>query len=163
MTQTFQACAADLMQTEVVQLTSDALIEEAIRTFEEYNIRGAPVIDGAGRLIGVLSESDLTRSEHVRGGRLSVEDNEYTLANPSDGTGEDDVDAQEYSPEVAGRQTVGDWMQHGIISVRPDATLKQVCETMERESIHRVLVTEGGRLKGLISAFDVVKYMAQAL
>jgi CBS domain-containing protein len=163
MTRMTKACAADLMQAEVMHLTSETPIREAIALFEEYNIRGAPVVDGSGNLIGMLSASDISRSDHVHGDRLSTEGGEYSLAEPSDGTGEETFEAQGYSPEVTGKETVGGWMRHGIISVRPDATLKHVCEVMAQESIHRVLVTDNGHLKGLISAFDVVKYFARTL
>lgn len=158
-TQLTEVRAADLMQTEVVQLAGDAPIEEAIRTFEEYNIRGAPVVDGSGRLIGVLSANDITRSDRVGDGRLDTDG--YELADEDEDG--DTTFSDGFSPTVGGRPTVADWMRHGILSVKPEASLKEVCEVMERESIHRVLVTEGGQLKGLISAFDVVRYLAQTL
>jgi CBS domain-containing protein len=154
--------ARDLMQTEVVQLSIDTPVEEAVATFEEYNIRGAPVVDSTGRLVGVFSAHDLTRTEHVHGGRLSVERDEYYLANRDDDEGPD-LDPEGYSPGILGRETVGDWMRPGVISVGPDASLKEICRVMVKESIHRVLVTQNDRLKGLISTFDIVRYLAREL
>ena len=65
--------AKDLMQTDVTTLSAEDTITEAIRVFEEERIHGAPVVDGQGRLVGVLSASDIVKVSHVEGGRIDAE------------------------------------------------------------------------------------------
>ena len=152
--------AQDLMQTKVITLSPEASVAEAIETFEEDHISGAPVVDGAGHLLGVLSASDVTRKEHVVHGRLTTERSEYYFANPLDEETNSFSDIEGYSPETEGPECVRDWMTPNIISVAPTATLAAVCKTMVRESVHRLLVVEDGKLKGIVSSFDVVRHFA---
>jgi CBS domain-containing protein len=161
--------ARDLMQKEVITLRAGATVQEAIETFEEYHISGAPVVDESGRLVGVLSARDITRTEHVRGGRIETMRTQYYLANPLEEEGEslwveeDLLGKEDYSPQVLGNETVGDWMKTEVVSVAPDASLKKLCRLMTEESIHRVLIVENGSVVGLVSTFDVVRHLAESL
>jgi CBS domain-containing protein len=170
MTALKHATARDLMEREVLTLNSATPVKEAIETFEEYRISGAPVVDTGGRLVGVLSAFDIARSEHIDGDRLSTERHDYYLSNPlGDEREEAPCDDEEfygkedYSQALLGRETVGDWMTPKIISVSPDTPIRDVCDRMVVEGIHRVLVREQGALVGIISSFDVVKYLAAKL
>ena len=160
--------ARDLMVSDVQVLAADALIEEAIETLEEYHISGAPVVDSSGRLLGVLTASDIARREHVSEGRLQSASSEYFLMNPLDeerGEGfwdnEEYFSQADYSPEILGQARVRDWMNPNIVAVGPDADVKEVCRIMVHETIHRVLVVEGGVVKGIISSFDLVRFLAE--
>jgi CBS-domain-containing membrane protein len=72
-----------------------------------------------------------------------------------------DLPEDAYREALAG-DTVADWMTRGVWSVRPETSLARVCRLMVREGIHRVLVLErSGRLRGIVSAFDVVRRLAR--
>lgn len=151
--------AADIMQTDVVKLHCNAPIDDAVETFEEYSISGAPVVDDAENIVGVLSASDIVRTDHVH--HEAIETGSYYRADPLE---EDDDSVsfgrEDYDPEILDRKTVADWMTPKVISVPPDASLAEVCGAMAREGIHRVFVVDDGRLAGVISSLDVVKYLA---
>ena len=49
---------ADIMTRDVVVFTKDQSIHEVMRKFIKYRISGGPVVDQAGKLIGVISEAD---------------------------------------------------------------------------------------------------------
>ena len=162
--------AKDLMQTDVTTLSAEDTITEAIRVFEEERIHGAPVVDEQGRLVGVLSASDIVKVSHVEGGRIDAERHEYYLANPLEENlgeapwwDEDFFSKEDYSVDVLGDKTVRDWMNPKAVFVAPEASLRKVCQTMTNERIHRVLVVDDGELKGLLSSFDVVRFLAQNL
>ena len=162
--------ARDLMKTKVISLVSTAPVREAIETFEEYHISGAPVTNEGGKLVGVLSAFDIAKSEHLREGRLATERGEYYFSNPL-GEEFEEPDWREvefygrddYDDTMLGRETVGDWMTPNVISTDPDASMKDVCETMRTEGIHRLLVMEDERLVGIISTYDIVRYLAENL
>ena len=162
-------CARDIMRTQVVTLSPDASIREAVETLQDDHLGGVPVVDQAEKVVGFLSLADIARIEHLAGDRLAEARGDRQLANPvGDALEEESPDDEEftsredYSPEMLGRETVGDWMTRGVITVPPDATLKQVCRTMVRESVHRVVVLdERERLAGIISTTDVVRYVAE--
>ncbi len=153
--------AADLMRTDVLRLSVDTPIQEAVENFEEYRITGAPVVDEAGRLVGFLSLRDIATSEHVRDGRIVAERGSWpdTVEDEFD-EGEGWGESDDYSPGVLGRETVQDWMNPDLITCTPDTRLKDLCKLMVRESVHRVLVVEGGSLKGIVTTFDVVRHIA---
>lgn len=160
--------AGDVMQKEVVTLSADATAKEAIELFEEYHISGAPVIDASGALVGVLSASDVARGEHLADDRIATERYEYFMQDPLDEEIDDfpfeseTFPQEDYSPEAMRGETVRDWMSPHVVSVAPDADMGTVCETMVRESIHRVLVVENDRLRGILSTFDIVRFLANA-
>lgn len=156
--------ASDLMQGGLITLSADAPLGDAIRTFEENKISGAPVTDRAGKLVGVLSISDVARMDHVRGGRIETERADYYLANPLDDDSDRDFsEMDDYSPVSGGTETVREWMNPVIISIAREASLKEVCEVMARESVHRVLVAEDDIAFGIISTLDVVRFLAREL
>jgi len=47
------------MTKNVVSVDQDCTVEHAIRTLLEHRISGAPVADGAGNLVGIISEFQL--------------------------------------------------------------------------------------------------------
>jgi CBS domain-containing protein len=160
--------ARDLMRTEVVTLSPDATIREAVETLQDDHLGGVPVVDEAEKVIGFLSLADIARIEHLQGDRVAEIRGDRRLANPiGEAVGEESVDDEEfvgrddYSPEMLGRETVGQWMTRGVVSVAPSATLQQVCSVMVKESVHRVVVLERDRLKGIISTMDIVRHLAE--
>jgi CBS domain-containing protein len=59
--------------------------------------------------------------------------------------------------------TVREFMTPTVITVAPTATLKQVCSVLARENIHRVVVTERGKLVGIVTTTDIVRRLADEL
>jgi CBS domain-containing protein len=159
----------DLMRTNVSTLSADATIREAVQTLQDDRLGGVPVVDASERVVGFLSLTDIARTEHMQGDRLTESRGEWRLANPIGEALEEESSADEeftnredYSPEMLGRETVGQWMTSGVVSVSPDATLKQVCRMMVTESVHRVVVLdERGRLQGILSTMDIVRHLAE--
>jgi CBS domain-containing protein len=161
--------AEDLMRTHLISLSPDDTIVAAIAQLEESRISGAPVVDENGKLAGVLSLSDIARTDHLAGDRVAAERGDFEMSEPSGEERTDEVDPndvfflkEDYSAELLGRELVGDWMTRDVISVSPEATLEEVCQVMVSEHIHRVFVTEAEKLVGVISSFDVVRKIARA-
>ncbi|MCB9897045.1 MAG: CBS domain-containing protein [Planctomycetes bacterium] len=167
MTALTHVTAKDMMQAKVLTLAVDASVLEAIEIFEDERISGAPVVDAGGNLVGVLSLHDIARKEHVLRGRLVTERNdELADVDESERAPWDEPEQygrDDYSREVLGDQRVADWMNPKVIRVAPEASLKEICRTMAGEGIHRVVVTEGARVVGIISTTDVVRLLANKL
>jgi len=166
MNRTKPITAKDLMNKDVVRLDADAPIESAIEMLDENEISGAPVTDDCGHLLGVLSARDVTRAEHVRSGRIEANRGDFSMSDPigeDDDLGNEDVvmARENYSPAVAGSDTVADWMNRRVVTVEPDANLRDVCRSMYKEHAHRVIVARGGKVEGIITSFDVVRWIAE--
>ena len=158
--------ATDIMEKDVVQLHTLTRIEAAIETLEEYSIQGAPVVDEAEELVGVLSATDILKRDNAHDEEVRRSRSGYYSADPlfdaDDFFGNKDYffGNEDYSPELLGRELVVDWMTPRVISVKPDASLAEICSLFDKERIHRVFVVENGRAVGVISTFDIVKRLA---
>lgn len=160
--------ARDIMKRSVFKLEPTMTIEDAVTSFSELHISGAPVVDRSGKLVGVLSAFDIAKPENMRDGLVSTRRGEYALGESSpddDGSYDEDVvfSMEDYSPEVLRSGTVADLMTNEVICVGPDASLKDVCAVMVKEHIHRVMVTDDTRLVGIISSLDVARCVAAHL
>lgn len=159
--------AKDLMNKDVVRLDAEDSIEVAIETLDENEISGAPVIDESGHLLGVLSARDVTRAEHVRSGRIEANRGDFSMSEPAseeeEGDGNEDIvmGREDYSPTVGGLDTVADWMNRRVVTVEPDTSLRNVCRKMYKEHVHRVIVAQDGKVEGIITSFDVVRWIAE--
>ncbi len=158
-----QVIASDLMEDDLMVLHAEDTIDTAVAAFEEYGITAAPVKDANDELVGVLSASDVARTRHIRDGEL-VTCHGFYRDDPLDAdTGEHrGFSREDYDSEVLSRERVKDWMNPNIIALRPTASIKEVCEVMGRERIHRVFVVENKSLKGVVSSFDIVNFIAGA-
>jgi len=169
MTRTAKVLAQDLMSRDLVFLRVSAPIHEAVETLEEYRISGAPVVNEAEELVGVLSASDIVKAEHIDDDRLVSRRAEFYSYDPLWEDGDADsvwqdraFGREDYRPELLGRETVGDWMTARVISVAPDASLRDVCAVIDAEKIHRVFVIDGKKLVGVISTIDIVSFLARS-
>ncbi|MBM3995907.1 MAG: CBS domain-containing protein [Planctomycetes bacterium] len=141
--------AADLMAPNPISLRAEAKVAEAIALFTEKGIAAAPVIDDAGRPIGVLSRSDVLvhHCEHHRHGERKPE---YFFAGSD---AEQDV-------RPTGGLTVADLMTPAVFAVAPDTPVHRVVSDMVGLHVHRLFVVDdAGVLIGVISAMDVLRHL----
>jgi CBS domain-containing protein len=158
-----QAVARDLMPAPVITLPQDTTISEALALCEDEGIRGVPVVDEAGHVVGVLSQDDVARDEHLRKDRLEA-GRDWSFGEPDENLENEEREIlarEDYSPETLGRDTVADWMNPRLIAVAPATPLKAVCEVLRRDGIHRVLVMERRHFEGIITSSDVVAWLAE--
>ena len=106
------------------------------RTLEDH-ISGAPVARVDGTLMGIVSKTDLVQ-------RLMD-------THPAHGT----VDEPSFWDQEF---QVGDIMSEVVATVPPAATLPEVAERMARDRIHRVLVTDGDKLLGIVTSIDLLAH-----
>src|SRR4051812_41015010 len=82
-TMTHPTVAADLMQRDIVTVSPDSTLREALALMTQNHVAGLPVMDGNGRCVGLITASDV----------LNYEDEH---ASPSGETGS----AQFFDPET---------------------------------------------------------------
>lgn len=145
-----EIAAKDIMQSEVVTLNSDTSLSDAATLFKQNKISGAPVLDARGHIVGVVSQSDVLK-EMIEIDLDDYLDNSFYMCLPfSDGSV---FSTSAHQPDLI---PVSKIMNTSVITVSPDDTLAQIASTMRSNHIHRVLVTDGSGLVGIISTFDVL-------
>jgi len=119
--------ASDVMTRELITFTPEMEIMHAVSALVDNDISGAPVVDGAGQLVGILTERDcLTTAVHSG-----------------------------YFDEPGGR--VAEYMSSPVETVEPHESLVDIADRFLASPHRRYPVVEEGRLIGLISRRDVLK------
>jgi len=174
------------MTTEIVCVTPETSLRDAIELLAKGHLSGAPVVS-AGRIIGVVSTADLMTFLAQQPGVPT----ERSVAGESDdrmevdaAEADDDMDWQSTyfadlwddvgadtsarfdstnAPEwdVLAEHDVAEIMTRAPIhTVFPDDSAESAARVMESEGIHRVLVVEGEVLVGILSSLDITRAAA---
>jgi IMP dehydrogenase len=132
--ETAGASVGDLMHPDPIVIRADAPLAEAARLLDRHSISGLPVVDNAGFLVGVLSQTDLLRARAT----------EHLWAN---------------WPGLSVRHL----MTSPAIHVRASLPTAAAARLMERERVHRLVVVreDDERIPiGVLSVSDIVHAMA---
>jgi CBS domain-containing protein len=144
--------AADLMTSDPVSIFEGATIREAIAFLTDKQVSAAPVIDEAGRPVGVLSRADLVRYDRER---LDYAPAKAPYFDPDEYFDKVPPGFQVERPD--GTQ-VHDVMTPVVFSVTPATSVTNVIEEMLARRVHRLFVIDaGGVLVGVISTLDVLR------
>jgi CBS domain-containing protein len=161
---------ADIMTRDVVTVAPDYTVAELVQLLEFEQISGAPVVDENAAVLGVVSATDVLRlaahEAEITAGDTTIEASDNTpypyFVNP-----DDLPQLRARSPAVAtsafSEYTVRDIMTPATFSVHASATLPELARFLWRGQIHRALVVEGEKLRGLVTSFDVVRAVAGEL
>ncbi|MFZ4639563.1 MAG: CBS domain-containing protein [Nodosilinea sp.] len=146
---------AEVMTPNPFSVGPDTLLQEAIQLLAENHIGGVPVIDPTGKLVGILSESDLMwQATGVdMPAYIMLLDSVIYLKNPS-----------QYTQEIhkALGQLVRDVMTAKVITIGPDRPLREAAHLMHEKRIRRLpVVTDQGQVVGMVTRGDIVREMAQ--
>jgi CBS domain-containing protein len=126
---------AELMQTDVQTVAVDAALNEAALTLADAHVSGLPVVASDGRLVGVISTTDILASEE------EVEDEAARVA------------LFESTP-------VRDLMTPRPVTIGPGASVKEAAQLLLHADVHRLFVVEDDRIVGVISTTDIVRAVA---
>jgi CBS-domain-containing membrane protein len=150
--------ARDIMTGGVIVVRESDSLQTAIETLRSEHITGAPVVDAAGKLVGILSISDLIGPSAGEGEPASV-----PLAHGGDRTSWELYDRAAAGAGDHSGQTVKDRMSRQVTSVADDASLVDVARAMCGGHWHRVpVVDRSGSLTGIISTMDVLAAVVNA-
>ncbi len=157
--------ARDVMRKNVQKLESGMPIDRAIALFEEAHISGAPVVDAQDRVVGVLTLADVANAELAAKSRLEGTSREYAVGgwrgDEEDLSEDEFVSMESLAIDAESGDTVAEWMTQEVVSVRSEASLRDVCRVMAENKIHRVLVVDEKKLHGIVTNSDVVRWIAE--
>jgi len=150
--------AIDVMTTNVITIDPNTSVQEVAQLLSERGISGAPVVDAAGRLVGIVSEGDLlhrveTATER-RPERLTGRRRSWWL----DTIGSTQELARDYVKSHG--RTARDVMTRDVISVTDMTELADVAMLLETKRIKRVPVLRDGKLVGIVSRANLVRALA---
>jgi CBS-domain-containing membrane protein len=129
---------SELMQSEVESIPPDAVAADVMATLAESRISALPVMDSTGRLLGVVSTTDIlaleeeTPNERARASALQ-------------------------------RTRAADLMTPEPLTISPHAEVSEAAARMLEAEVHHLFVTEHDRVVGVISTTDIVRAVATGL
>ena len=149
--------AADVMVRDVICVPGDMDLRDVTKLFIDRGITGAPVLDKAGNLAGVISQRDILYNNLTRDDELKLESDFYQQVR---------VEGQPlprgYQIEDTNSGRVSDVMTPVVHAVSEAASLESVARLMLKKHIHRVIVKKGKRVAGIISALDLLRAVGAA-
>ncbi|MFD7708329.1 CBS domain-containing protein [Streptomyces sp. NPDC059785] len=133
---------SDVMTHTVVAVGREAPFKEIVQLMGQWKVSALPVLEGEGRVVGVVSEADLLHKEEFRD---SDPDRFTQLHHLSD-------------LAKAGALTAEDLMSAPAVTVHAGAALAQAARIMARRKVKRLpVVSDAGLLEGLVSRADLLK------
>jgi CBS domain-containing protein len=143
--------AQEIMTRDVITVRPDTLVRDIAALMVEKHISGVPVLTDNGKLIGMVSQSDLLHRAEVATERkhkwwFRIFADSGTLA-------------REYAK--AHGLKAHDIMSRYVISVRDDAELRDVADILDQRRVKRVPVVREDRLVGIITRGDLVRALSQ--
>ncbi|MGD0971306.1 MAG: CBS domain-containing protein [Desulfobaccales bacterium] len=146
--------ARDIMTQAVLTVSPETLVSDLAKTLVGKNIGGVPVVDADGRLVGIVTQSDLVeRAQELElPPALNILDFHLYLEVPSH--------FFRKLEKMLGA-TVGDIMSPKPVTVSPDTPVPRLAALMDRQKVHTLPVLEGGKIVGIIGKIDLVRALAR--
>lgn len=124
------------MTKNVIMVQEDTPIDKAVELLAEMDITGMPVVDKDKRLLGIITEQDVMHLFHDESSLLCANPEEHNKA-------------------------VSDFMSSPVIHFDENESVIDVCRCLKDYHFRRVPVTSDGKVIGLISRQDIIKYVLQ--
>jgi CBS domain-containing protein len=143
--------ASDVMVTDVIMVKPDGDVQDVAALMLDNLISAMPVVDDAGKLVGMVSEGDLLRrgeshTEHQRSWWLKLLMGRESLA-------------AEYLKEHSCK--IADVMTREVISARPDTSVADIATLLERHRIKRVPIIQNGEVVGIVARANLIQALAR--
>lgn len=139
---------AELMEADPVTTKVGTPLTDLVRQLKRYGFRAMPVLDDSGKLVGVVSETDLFLKE--KGVPFSLEKVPSLLGQM---VAEDEL--QDFAPTR--RVKVEEVMSRSIVSLEPTATLEDAVMLMYNRHFSLIPVVEDGSLVGVVRRIDILR------
>lgn len=150
--------ASDLMNPRVLTVSRELRVSELANFLVAHDISGAPVVDGSGKLVGVVSLNDIAEvladDDEEDGDRGTA----FFASEWDEGLSREEL---EELPPDAGELTVDDIMTPEVFTVGEETTVSEIAGTMIASHVHRLLVTREDRVVGIISTSDLLGLLVE--
>ena len=145
--------AADVMTREVITVSADATLREVAEILTQAGISGAPVVDADGRLVGIISESDLLNEEKRREALPRTALYGTVL-----------ISEEKLMRAYKGGLSLKAWdvMTRDVITAEEDTSADEVCDLMITNRVNRIPVVRDGKPVGIITRSDLLLGMLRS-
>ncbi len=125
----------ELMEKNVKTVDPEAAVNDVVVSLSDSHISALAVVDGMGRMVGVISSTDILTSE---------------------AEADDAVEREALFEQM----TVRDIMTRRPLTVSPEADVREAAQQMLYADVHRLFVTSDEQVIGVISTTDIMRAVA---
>jgi CBS domain-containing protein len=142
--------AHQIMTRPVITVTPETTIAEAAEIMLQRHFSGLPVVDAAGKLLGIVSEGDFIRRSEIGTQRKRSRWLKFIL-----GPGKSAADfVHEHGRKVA------EIMTPEPLTISEDTPLEEIVALMEKNNVKRLPVVRGDQVVGIVSRANLVQAVA---
>ncbi len=134
----------DVMITPVITVSPTTTYEDTAFLLYSNNISGVPVVEGGGRLVGIVSEKDLFRAMFPLYEEYILEPHLFC-----------DREKQEEEIKFIRKQPVEKYMSKQVVTIDIDAPVLRAGGLMLARGLHRLPVMDHGKLVGIVTREDI--------
>jgi len=139
--------AEQIMQKKVVTAQPSMTLKELAAMLVDHQITGAPVINSAGMLVGVISQTDLVRHDREQADRPQAAGGYYS----------DEYFKPGLWPRQSEETRVRDCMTPLVLSASRADDVLDLARMMLEHRVHRMIISEEGKLYGIVTTMDLVR------
>lgn len=145
--------ARDVMVSPVITVGKNATVRDVAKILVEKRISAVPVVDNAGKIVGIVTESDLMRRAEAGTARSYSWWMQFLAG--------DATVAADYVKSHAAK--VEDIMTPAVVTAAPETPLHEIAALLEKRQIKRVpIVSKDGSLVGIVSRANLIQVVASA-
>jgi CBS domain-containing protein len=145
--------ARDVMVSPVITVERIATVRDVAKVLLEKRISAVPVVDNVGKVVGIVTESDLMHRAEA-GTERPYSWWVHFLAG-------DATIAADYVKSHAAK--VEDVMTPDVVTATPETPLHEIAALLEERQIRRVpIVNKDGSLVGIVSRANLIQVVASA-
>ncbi len=131
----------DVMTPNPITVEEDVSFQDALKLIRDKGIRRLPVVDGEGRLVGIITEKDLLYASPSKATSLDVWELNYLLS----------------------KLKVKDLMTRNVVTVSDDLPIEEAAKIMADRKIGGLPVLRDGKLVGIITETDIFRVLLKLL
>lgn len=141
----------DAMRRDVVTISQDAPLRQAVRALSTAKVSGLPVVDDSGRLVGIVTEHDVVQAimptyEEIVSEEYAVLDFDYVVSRF----------------HKVRDIPVSSIMTRNVVAVSEDDPLVKAASLILIRKVKRLPVVRGEELVGIVSRIDIVEAVLQS-
>lgn len=129
---------SELMQKKVRTIADDATLAEAVTVMADSHVSGLPVVDSRGRILGVISATDVLEAEAEQ-------------------------ESTRDRVRLFDHTAVSEVMTPSVHTIAPDDDVREAARKMLAVEVHRLFVVQDEELVGVISQTDVAHAVANGV
>lgn len=146
--------AKEIMTREVCTVREETDLKELAALFVEQNYKTLPVVDAAGHLVGIVSQTDLIEQDKPLHIPTVISLFDWVLYLESPKVFSDEV------RKVSARK-VGEICAREVVTCTPDMPVEEVASLMVEHKVHLLPVLDGDRLVGVVARFDIIRSLGR--